>query len=362
MSANCNPYQEKKDKKFIYSGWLKANFYNLILGVVIGLVLTLLITAFKGRWIGFRSMSFQILYSVVISICITNVIYIPQKFLRFKKENTWLFLATYYASGISGMIVAIELIYLIQAWLFNVKYHFFHWEDVRFSMIVVVIVCTIIYAYFSQKRGFNAKIQERDLDLLKLRQMKTQAELATLQSKINPHFLYNSLNSIASLIHEDPDKAEGMTLKLSKLFRYSINQNQEDLVAVKEEIEIVTTYLDIEKIRFEDRINFNINVDDELLSAKIPRFLIQPLVENALKHGLKNMIDSAWLTIEIRKTDQIVITIADNGIPFPDELEIGYGLQSTYDKLALLYGNQYEVQINNLPTKHIKIQIPLNYG
>lgn len=362
MSTDCNQYQEKKAIKFIYGGWLRTNFYNLILGAIIGLLLTLLISAFNGKWISLKSMFFQMLYSVVISLCITNMIYIPQNFIRFKKGNTLFMLLIYYISGITGMIVAIELIYLIQAWLFKTSYHFFHWEDVRFSMIVVVIVCTIIYAYLSQKRVLNAKIQERDLDLLKLTQMKTQAELAALQSKINPHFLYNSLNSIASLIHEDPNKAESMTLKLSKLFRYSINQNQEDLVMVKEEMEIVTTYLDIEKIRFEDRINFTVDVDEELQYAKIPRFLIQPLVENALKHGLKDVIDEAQLAISIKKTDKLVISISDNGIPFPDELDIGYGLQSTYDKLTLLYNDKYEVQITNLPVKQIRIKLPLTYG
>jgi len=362
MSTNCNQHQEKKGIRFIYASWLKANFYNLMLGTVIGLLLTLLISAYKGQWIGWRSMYFQLLYSIIISLCITNVIYIPQKYLLFKKQNGWLFILVYYISGFIGMFIAIELIYLLRAWLFKEQYHFLHWEDVRFSSIIVVISCTIIYAYFFQKRGLNAKIQERDLDLMRLSQMKTQAELAALQSKINPHFLYNSLNAIASLIHENPDKAESMTLKLSKLFRYSINQNQEDLVTVKDEIEIVNTYLDIEKVRFEDRINFQVEVDEELLYAKIPRFLIQPLVENALKHGLKDVTDHAGLTITVKKTDQVEISIADNGVPFPDELEIGYGLQSTYDKLSLLYGNQYEVQLINHPVKQIKIQIPLNYG
>lgn len=365
MLTNCNQHQEKKRIKFIYSGWLITNFLNLVLGIVLGLLLTLLISAFKGEWIGLRSMFFQILYSVVIGLCITNMIYISQRLLKFRRSRWGIFLAIYYLSGLTGMMVAIELIYLIKAWLFHTPYNFLHAthiEDAKFSAIIVVIICTVIYAYLSQKRGLNAKIQERDLDLIRVSQMKTQAELAALQSKINPHFLYNSLNSIASLIHENPDKAESMTLKLSKLFRYSINQNQESLVTVKEEMEIVSTYLDIEKIRFEERINFTVDVEEELTYAKIPRFLIQPLVENALKHGLKDVADEAQLNISITKTDQIVISISDNGIPFPDELEIGYGLQSTYDKLSLLYGDQYEVQMINQPVKQIKIQIPLTYG
>ena len=362
MSTNHKQQHEKTGIRYIYTSWAKANLYNLVLGIVIGLVLTLLISAFKGQWIGMRRMAFQLLYSIVISLCITNMIYIPQKYLRFKKQNSWLFLLIYYISVLTGMIIAIELIYFIQALLFGQNYHFFHWEDVRFSAIIVVIICTIIYAYFYQKRGLTAKIQERDIDLMRLSQMKAQAELAALQSRINPHFLYNSLNAIASLIHEDPDKAENMTLKLSKLFRYSINQTQEDLVTVQDEMEIVSNYLDIEKVRFEDRINFITEVDQELLYAKIPRFLIQPLVENALKHGLKDVADHAKLTIEIKKTDQLVILISDNGIPFPDELEVGYGLQSTYDKLGLLYGNTYEIQLINHPVKQVKIKLPLTYA
>ena len=365
MLTNCNPHKETKGSKYVSSGWLRMNLYNLVLGIVVGLLLSLLVSAYHNEWIGLRGMYFHILYSVVIGLCVTNIIYLPQKLFKFNRNNTWLFLIIYYLGGIMGMLIAIELIYIIRAWLFNTEYHFFHLEDAKFSVIIVIIVCTIIYAYLSQKRILNAKIQQKDLDLIRISQMKTQAELAALQSKINPHFLYNSLNSIASLIHEDPDKAESMTLKLSKLFRYSINQNQEDLVTVKEEMEIVSTYLDIEKIRFEDRINFVLDIDEEFAYAKIPRFLIQPLVENALKHGLKNVAENAELTISIGKTentDQLMISIADNGIPFPDELDIGYGLQSTYDKLTLLYDGQYEVQIINQPVKKITIQIPLKYG
>jgi two-component system LytT family sensor kinase len=349
-------------QKYICQPWLKTNLIYLGLGVAIGLVLTLLISATKGAWIGIKGLSFQVLYSTIISLCITNCIYISQKLLFFSKKTLWIYILIYYTSSIMGMLIAIELIYLVQAWLYDVPYHFFHLGDTLFSTIVVVIICTIIFSYHMQKERMEARLKQKDLDVLRSNQIKTQAQLATLQSKINPHFLYNSLNAIASLIHEDPDKAENMTLKLSKLFRYSINQNQEALVCLHEEMEIVSTYLDIEKVRFGDRINFFTRVDDSLKNAKIPRFLIQPLIENALKHGLNNVTDGGELRVDISKTDKIVISIADNGAPFPEELGMGYGLQSTYDKLELLYPNAYELQILNQPLKEIKIQIPLIYG
>lgn len=363
MSDNSSQdqYQEKSLNNFSSISWLRLNLYNLALGAGIGIALCLLISAFKGQWIGTRGFIYQVLFSTIIAFCIVNTIFVSQRILKLGSGKGWLFLLVYYLSSILGMLIAIEMIYLIKAWLFQEKYHFLHLEDARFSIVIVVIVCTIVKVYTSEKKNMNAKLREKNINLLKLNQMKTEAELATLQSKINPHFLYNSLNAIASLIHEDPDKAERMTIQLSKLFRYSINQNQESLVTVQEEMEIVSTYLDIERVRFGDRIDFVIEVNEELSNDKIPRFLIQPLVENALKHGLKNVADHALLHIEIKKTDKIIIAVIDNGIPFPEELVTGYGLQSTYEKLELLYGGDYEVQILNQPIKQIKIIIPFTH-
>ena len=364
MKEHCSTETDnKKIRIFNNSGFLMRNLTYIGVGLLIGCVISIFISAFNGRFIGFRSVTYEIIFSVIISLSISNSVYLSQKLLKFNKDQIWIFIIVYYSSSLLAMFIAIEAIYLVQAALLGVPYHFFHQRDYLLSTILVVIVCTILYIYHSQKARLNARIAEKDLDVLKLRQMKTQAELATLQSKINPHFLYNALNAIASLIHENPDQAEDMTLKLSKLFRYSINNNQEDLVTVAEDMEIVSTYLDIEKVRFGDRINFVLEVDPEVKPEKLPRFLIQPLVENALKHRLKDVILNAELKIRIgKKAGRLVIGISDNGAAFPDELNIGYGLQSTYDKLNLLYGSDYELQLLNKPVKQIEIQIPLQHG
>jgi two-component system, LytTR family, sensor kinase len=259
------------------------------------------------------------------------------------------------------MIIGTEISYLIVSLIFNTPYHLSdHIGGYRFNFFIVILVGTLILLYRVQSVTMLAKIKEKEVDLIKSNQLKTQAELETLQSKINPHFLYNSLNSIASLIHEDADKAEDMTLNLSRLFRYSLNMDQENISSIQQEIEILETYLAIEKVRFGDRITFKINVEEELYSEKIPRFLIQPLVENALKHGLNNITENGLVQVEIKKENSaVVINIMDNGKNFPEELNMGYGLQSTYDKLQLLYGDSYQVQITNVPQKQIRIVIPL---
>jgi len=131
------------------------------------------------------------------------------------------------------------------------------------------------------------------------------------------------------------------------------------MASVAEEMEIVSTYLEIEKVRFGDRLSFIIHIDGSVKNNCIPRFLIQPLVENALKHGLNDLADNGELKISIaRAGENIEIVITDNGKPFPAELNMGYGLQSTYDKLTLLYAENYQVQIVNSPQKQIRILIP----
>ena len=188
--------------------------------------------------------------------------------------------------------------------------------------------------------------------------MKAKAELDALHSKVNPHFLYNALNSIADLSITDGGKARKMTVALADLFRYSINYSNNNYSTVKDEIEMAEVYLQIEKIRFEDQLNYSVHVDKELSHYLIPRFVLQPLVENAVKHGLKATGQMTEIVIEVKKgSENIVMTVADNGPNFPDDLNAGYGVKSVYDKLDLLFPGNYEIHFNNHPRKQVFILI-----
>ena len=300
------------------------------------------------------------MFSVLISLSISNAIILSEALLKKNFKHQWAVIITYYGGCILGMVIGTEVSYIMMWIIFNMPYQFLgHPNQLAFNLAIAVVVCSILYVYEIQKGRFTNRLQTQELEVLKLKQLKTQAELQTLQSKINPHFLYNSLNSIAGLIHEDADKAEDMTLKLSKLFRYSMNSQSENFATVKDEVESVNTYMAIENVRFGDRIRFKIRVSDELLDLKMPRFLIQPLVENALKHGLSSKATDGELNVDISpENGRIILTVADNGQDFPEQLSAGYGLQSTYDKLDLLYQGNYQVQIINYPKKNIKIIFP----
>jgi two-component system LytT family sensor kinase len=344
------------DKKFF-----RINGQNALVGLGIGLIICVVQTVFNEKMMSGRAALMTTMFSLVITLSITNSVFFYERFLKPQEVSLWQFITVYYGCNLLGMVIGVELSYLIVAFVLGGEYHFLtHYADYKFTFVVVLIVGTVIYFYNAQKVTMRARLQEQELDLANIKQLKTQAELQTLQSKINPHFLYNSLNSIASLIHEDADKAEDMTLKLSKLFRYSINSQQENMARVQDEMEIVNTYLAIEKVRFGDRITFSSSIDEALMDKHIPRFLIQPLVENALKHGLNQTASNGELKINLRLLQgRLVIQVVDNGVPFAAELNMGYGMQSTYDKLNLLYGQDYELQLLNAPFKHIYISLPL---
>jgi len=347
-------------KKILENKFIKQNIKYTGIGILIGICLSLVLVVVGSNNITFKRLFLNILFSLFITLSISNIFSLFEKYSEKFTRRFWQFMLLYYVCNLLGMVVGVEICYVIISFIYDFPYEFLnHLQEYKFNAVVVLIVGTMMLFYLLQKRNAETAIKAKEADIIRINQLKTQAELQALQSKINPHFLYNALNAITSLIHEDPDKAEDMTIKLSKLFRYSINSQQENFCSLKEEIEILNTYLAIEKVRFGNRIGFNINVDGSLDNLNFPRFLLQPLVENALKHGLKNTYENGLLEVNVRlQNDKVEVIVGDNGVPFPGELVAGYGLQSTFEKLQLLYPDQHDVELINEPKKHIKITLP----
>ncbi len=210
-----------------------------------------------------------------------------------------------------------------------------------------------------QKIKIKHAVGDKELELANLQKLQHQTELQAIQSRINPHFLYNSLNSIASLTRMDPEKAEEMALSLSDYFRYSINKKNKKMTPLKDELESVKTYLKIEKIRFSNQLEYSVQCDEQLYDYTIPRFLIQPLVENAIKHGTSEITEKGTVTIEITRQDaQLMIKVSDNGKDFPEDPIPGFGLQSIFDKLEIIYQGEANMNWTNQPDKAIIITLP----
>lgn len=227
-------------------------------------------------------------------------------------------------------------------------------SNIYISVTTGLIYTVISYLDLERKKKFD----EKELELSRLRELKTKAELDALHSKINPHFLYNALNSIADLSVTDGKKARKMTIALADLFRYSINYSNNNYTTVRDEVEMADVYLQIEKIRFEDKLNYTMTVEEGLNHFLVPRFVLQPLVENAVKHGLKATGQMTNIRLEVKQNGAgMVINVADTGPLFPEELVPGYGVKSVYDKLDLLFPGNYEMHFSNIPVKQVSLYI-----
>jgi sensor histidine kinase YesM len=227
-----------------------------------------------------------------------------------------------------------------------------------------LLVANFFLYVLQQGRQLTRKLSDQEFQLLNLEKLNTRAELDALQAKINPHFLYNALNSIASLVHDNPDKAEEMTLLLSKLFRYSTSRNGELFATLADELEMVRTYLQVEQVRFGNRLSFSVEVSDPALNElKLPQFLLQPIVENAIKHGIAKRADAGRIDVRIYEKNrdagpvELHLCVHDNGPAFADDMGGGYGLRSIQDKLKLLYGDDARVELQNWPLKQVLLSI-----
>jgi sensor histidine kinase YesM len=229
--------------------------------------------------------------------------------------------------------------------------------DWRVSIIPFILTLYRLIISFQQNR-INTLLQEKELELSKQKELKFRSDLNALQARINPHFLYNALNSIASLSHIDANRTEKMALSLSKLFRYNTNKENEVTATLKEEVEMAEVYLEVEKHRFDDRLQYSIELEHSLQSFIIPKFILQPLVENAVKHGVSKITTQGIIKIHIfESAGKVLIEVSDNGPAFPDGLISGYGLQNTYEKLKLLYNKSFDIEFINQPEKKIRISL-----
>lgn len=226
----------------------------------------------------------------------------------------------------------------------------------------VVFAIAIIRHFSILVNQYSEKwILQKETELVRLAELHRHAELQALRAKINPHFLYNSLNSIASLARTDAGKTEKMALALSDFFKYAINREQSKMNYLEEELNAVRTYLEIEKVRFGNRLNYEIHCHETLGKTLVPQLIIQPLVENAIKHGISKSSAGGSVKIKVSEAShQLIVRVFDSGPPFPDGPISGYGLKNTGERLNLIYGEKANLNWENQPAKFIELQIPLN--
>lgn len=213
--------------------------------------------------------------------------------------------------------------------------------------IVLMLRVTVYYAvvagvYYLVE--YYQRMRQRELHSARLESQLHQARLQVLRSQVRPHFLFNTLNAISTLIHEDPKAADRMVTMLADLLRQGLADSPRQLVPLGVELELVDTYLAIEKVRFGSRLLVRREVEPEALDVPVPHFLLQPLVENALRHGLAPRATAGTVWIGAGVDDgRLVLRVADDGVGAPSaaSLREGVGLGAARARLEQLYGGEF---------------------
>ncbi len=198
--------------------------------------------------------------------------------------------------------------------------------------------------------------EEKMFKLQKSEGTLTSSTLASIQSRINPHFLYNALNSIASLARTEPQKTEEMALQLAKFYDQCSDIRSKPMITLAEELEILKSYLKIEKIRFGDRLQVILPTDDDVLECIIPSFTLQPIVENAIKYGYSSEENVIHIRITAETNENsLTLRVYDSGPPFSANMHSGYGLSSIGKKLKVLFPERHTISFINEPEKCVEI-------
>lgn len=263
-------------------------------------------------WLMFRQLQRLILYKRLLIHLLTMPLYIL----------TWQL--TYYR--ITERLHMYHLISTGEVW------------DTYITGLFYIVVFGVLHAYVYFKDN-----QEKQKTESILREAALKSELAALKAQLNPHFLYNVFNTINASIPPGMEKTRQMIAELSDLFRYQLQASQSDLVPLGDELEFTRKYLDLEKARFEERLEVEIIADEELLREMIPPMLLQPIAENAVKHGIASLISGGRIKITVQRQQQkIAFCVADTGVGVIDKSKLigkGTGLTNTELRLSKMYSS-----------------------
>jgi two-component system, LytTR family, sensor kinase len=233
----------------------------------------------------------------------------------------------------------------------------------RFLLVTVensvyIIPWTLIYYFFH----YIEKSRKQQLDTLKLEALVKELELKTIKSHINPHFIFNALNSIRALIDENPPRARTAITELSNILRSSMQTEKQETVFFEKELNIVKDYLALEHIRFEDRLNVQYEIAENTLTQQIPPMMLQTLVENAIKHGISKQVSGGTVTIVSNLKERYhQLVIRNTGRLNKTGNEDGFGLASTRNRLHLLFGEDADFNIREINGNMVEaeLHIPL---
>lgn len=328
---------------------------QIVLGnVVVAVIPTLLLQIFRQD-ATLRDLGKHYQYSLVYSFCIGVPAWLVMDWLAPMLWSKARFLR------IPALIAVLAGMALVGSFLANLIFLAIGWQDqvhfwpefgygLRIAVCITVMMGVAMSVFEVLKDRLEAVKEElriRQLEDERARQLVTQARLSSLESRIHPHFLFNTLNSISALIREDPRKAERTVERLAALLRYSLDNNARGLVPLHQELHVVEDYLEIEKTRFGGRLRFTVDVAPDLADLDVPPLALQTLVENSIKHAVAPNRHGGEIGVAARLISGcLVVEVSDDGPGFErSSLQQGHGLENLQDRLTALFDGEGRIEI-----------------
>ena len=232
------------------------------------------------------------------------------------------------------------------------------------SIDSLMLYWTILIACFSI--AYYQKYQQQELISSQLETQLAQAQLQALKMQLHPHFLFNTLHAISTLMDEDVKTARRMLVRLSELLRVTLENAGTQEVTLKKELEMLNRYLEIEQIRFQDRLKINLQIDPEALDARVPNLILQPIVENAIRHGIAPISRAGNIDIRAKRSNgKLRLQVQDDGIGISEQqmktLVPGVGLSNTKNRLAQLYGEKQLLDLSNIENSGLLVSVEIPF-
>ena len=314
----------------------------------------IMVAVFSGSVNQYFALNLYVIVTIQLLLSHALRLWIKRYNIFEKKVLEWvlLILVAIFVISVATQLIITPLILLITPEELTSGYQLTHSIGYLGQAIFVYVIWVAIYATVYFVRNYK----QAEIDKWKLEAEVQKAELMALKAQINPHFIFNALNSIRSLISEDTDNARMALTKLSNLLRYAIQFQARELVTLKDEVDIVKGYLTLEKIQLEERLKVEWDIDDQALDIKVPAMSVQMLAENALKHGISLLAKGGTIRIGARRLSQsLEIKVMNSGrINQNGQDRTGIGLHNIESRLKALLGDQADVQL--VQKKHDQVE------
>jgi sensor histidine kinase YesM len=323
---------------------------QLLLGCFVIAVIPTILTALFREHATLRDLGNHYRFALIYSICIALPCWgvmdrlAPRLWRASQLVRIPSLIATLATLALVGSLAA-NLIFTALGWQDAAIF----WSELAFGLRIAVFLTVLLGVTTTSVEVMRARLQaateelrRRELEDERARQLITQARLSSLESRIHPHFFFNTLNSISALIREDPRKAERTVERLAALLRYSLDHSAQGLVPLRQELHVVEDYLEIEKTRFGDRLRFAVDVPPDLGDLDVPPFALQTLVENSIKHAVAPNRQGGEIAVSARlASGSLLLEVSDDGPGFDRAtIQHGHGLENLEERITALFDSQ----------------------